>query len=222
MSGEPYNPLAKLNLGRSVAEALLQVPVAPLASTGGLVGAGVYAIYYTGDFEPYGPIAAKNRDGAFTQPIYVGKAIPEGGRKGGLVYDAGRGAALRNRLRNHARSIDQVGNINLADFYFRSLVVDDIWIPLGENMLIHQYGPIWNLVLDGFGNNKPGKGRDGQILSLWDLLHPGRKSMLGLPDGGRTSQHSIDRLAAYFSGQSVPMIPVEEASDPGTDEAEDG
>lgn len=220
--GDPYNPLDKLNLGRSVAEALLQGPVAPLSNTNGLVGAGVYAIYYTGDFPPYASITARNQGGAFSQPIYVGKAIPEGGRKGGLVYDAGKGQALRNRLRNHARSIDQVNNINISDFYFRSLVVDDIWIPLGENMMIHQFSPVWNLVLDGFGNNKPGKGREGQVLSLWDLLHPGRKSMAGLPDGGRTSQHAIDRLDAYFAGRSIPLIPVEEASDPGTEEADGG
>lgn len=221
MTGDPYNPLAKLNLGRSVADALLQVPVSPLSQTRGLVGAGVYAIYYTGDFPPYAPIADKNRGNAFAQPIYVGKAIPEGGRKGGLVHDAGKGQALRDRLRTHARSIQQVENIDLSDFHYRSLVVDDIWIPLGENMLIQQYMPIWNRVIDGFGNNKPGKGREGQLLSLWDVLHPGRKSMLGLPTGGRTPSLVTARLASYFAGQDVPMI-IEDEGDGADVEDHDG
>jgi hypothetical protein len=78
---DPYNPFDRTNLGRSVAEALLQQPVAPLSQTADLVGAGVYAIYYTGDFEPYLPVASRNRNNSFGQPIYVGKAVPKGARK---------------------------------------------------------------------------------------------------------------------------------------------
>ena len=37
-----------------------------------------------------------------------------------------------------------------------SLVVDDIWIPLGENMMIEQFKPIWNLAIDGFWNKDHG------------------------------------------------------------------
>lgn len=58
--GAPYNPLDKLNLGRSVAEALLLAPVLPLGEIPDLPGAGVYAIYYSGDFEPYRAIVAKS------------------------------------------------------------------------------------------------------------------------------------------------------------------
>jgi hypothetical protein len=92
--GVPYNPLDKVNLDRSVAEALLLRTVAPLQQTMNLAGAGVYAIYYTGDFEPYRPVAEKNRNGAFEQPIYAGKAAPKGARKGGLSFDASKGNAL--------------------------------------------------------------------------------------------------------------------------------
>ena len=152
MTDDPYNPLAKLNLGRSVAEALLLRPVSPLVQTSGLIGAGVYAIYYTGDFPSYTPVAAKNRGDAFEQPIYVGKAVPKGARKGGLTFDASAGTAMRDRLRQHASSIREATNIELADFQYRSLVVDDIWIPLGENMMIELFQPIWNRVVDGFGN----------------------------------------------------------------------
>ena len=49
---EPYNPLEKASLGESVADALLQSPTKPLSETGHLIGAGVYAKYYVGGFEP--------------------------------------------------------------------------------------------------------------------------------------------------------------------------
>jgi hypothetical protein len=40
--------------------------------------------------------------------------------------------------------------------------------------MIEQFRPIWNLVIDGFGNKDPGKRRATQYRSLWDVLHPGR------------------------------------------------
>src|ERR1700733_4815339 len=189
----PYNPLDKMNLGRSVSEALLLRPVASLNQTADLVGAGVYAIYYTGPFEPYLPVVEKNKDGVFAQPIYVGKAVPKGARKGGLSFDASKGRALRDRLRQHAGSIDEVTNIDLADFHFRSLVVDDIWIPLGENMMIEQFKPIWNLVIDGFGNKDPGMRRATQYRSPWDVLHPGRQFAHKLAAGDTTPAMLITR-----------------------------
>ena len=217
----PYNPLDKMNLGRSVAEALLLRSVSPLLRVADLVGAGVYAIYYSGDFEPYGLVAAKNSNGAFDQPIYVGKAVPKGARKGGLSFDAAKGKALRDRLRQHAGSISEAGNLELADFHYRSLVVDDIWIPLGENMMIEQFKPIWNLVIDGFGNKDPGKRRASQYRSPWDVLHQGRQFAEKLADGNTTAEMLTTRLKAYFAGQFVPLIPTEEAGDIGVSEDDD-
>lgn len=214
----PYNPLDKLNLGHSVAEALLLRAVVPLLETADLTGAGVYAIYYTGAFEPYRPIAERNRDGSFAQPIYVGKAVPKGARKGGLSFDAAKGRPLRDRLRQHATSIDEARNLDVADFQFRSLMVDDIWIPLGENMMIEQFKPIWNVVIDGFGNKTPGKRRETQYRSAWDVLHPGRKFAARLADSGNTPEALTTRLAEYFAGGSVPLIPAEEAGDLGVTE----
>ena len=217
----PYNPLDKMNLGRSVAEALLLCPVASLTQTADLAGAGVYAIYYTGGFEAYAPVAEKNADSSFHQPIYVGKAVPKGARKGGLAFDASKGRALRDRLRQHAASIDEATNLDLGDFHFRSLVVDDIWIPLGENMMIEQFKPVWNIVLDGFGNKDPGKRRATQYRSLWDVPHPGRQFAEKLADGVTTPEMLTARLSAYFAGQVVPLIPAEEAGDIGTTEEDD-
>jgi hypothetical protein len=217
----PFNPLDKTNLGRSVAEALLQQPVGPLSATADLVGAGVYAIYYTGDFEPYQPIAARNRGERFSQPIYVGKAVPRGARKGGLSFDATKGRALRDRIRQHANSIDEANNIKLPDFQFRSLVVDDIWIPLGENVLIEEFKPVWNLVIDGFGNRDPGRRRATQFLSPWDVLHPGRSFAEKLAKGDVTAEALLARLVEYFAGRPIPLVSTEDAADVGAVE-EDG
>ena len=174
MSNEvPFNPLDKRNLGESVADALLARPVEKLPPTA-FQGAGIYAIYYTGDFNEYEPIAKLNRGGKFSMPVYVGKAVPAGARKGGLGLDVPTRQVLFRRLAEHAESIEQSNNLKLEDFHCRWLAVDDIWIPLGESLLIAKFQPVWNQSLDGFGNHDPGKGRYNQQRSPWDVIHPGR------------------------------------------------
>jgi hypothetical protein len=170
---EPFNPLDKKNLGESVAEAMLLRSVGPLPPNP-FIGAGIYAIYYVGDFPLYKEIAEQNGDGHYKWPIYVGKAVPAGARKGGFGLDADPGQVLYKRLVEHASSIEQATNIDLADFRCRFLVVEDIWIPLAESLLIEMFSPLWNRKIDGFGNHDPGKGRHNQQRSAWDVLHPGR------------------------------------------------
>jgi len=170
----PFNPLDKKNLGESVADALLSQSVGPLPPRIRFIGAGVYAIYYTGSFLPYRDVSELNRGERFAWPIYVGKAVPAGTRKGGLGLGADPGQDLYRRLDKHAQSINAVANLSIDDFHCRHLVVDDIWIPLAENMLIEMFNPLWNRQLDGFGNNDPGEGRRNQRRSPWDEIHPGR------------------------------------------------
>jgi hypothetical protein len=199
-----------------VADALLRAPVHPLQNTGHLVGAGIYAIYYIGDFETYAPIKTRNTHNRFEQPIYVGKAVPKGARKGGLGFDAGKGNALRDRLRQHAASIDEASNLNLTDFHYRALTVDDIWIPLGENVVIEKFQPLWNRVIDGFGNKTPGKGRATQRRSSWDVLHPGRKFVdsLALAANPLTTEAIERRVMDFFAGK----LPETEKLAPGGEE----
>lgn len=78
------------------------------------------------------------------------------------------------RLTEHAGSIEQAANLEKAHFKCRFLVVDDIWVPLAESLLIQMFSPLWNTRIDGFGNHEPGKGRYNQQRSPWDELHPGR------------------------------------------------
>ena len=169
----PFNPLDKLNLGLAVRDALLKRPVAPLPPDR-FNGAGVYALYYLDGFKPYSRLVKANRSRKWAQPIYVGEAVPPGSRKGGYGLGADPGDVLWRRLKEHARSIGQTENLSIEDFKCRYLVVDDIWIPLGESLLIETFNPLWNRLVDGFGNHDPGKGRYNQMRSAWDVLHPGR------------------------------------------------
>lgn len=169
----PFNPLDKRHLGASVANALLQSELFSLPPDP-FIGAGVYAIYYMGDHPTYSVLAEVNKNDQFACPIYVGKAVPDGARKGGQGDDVDPGTALYKRLNDHAKSIAAAKDLNLDDFRCRFLSIDDIWIPLTESLLIERFKPVWNRVLDGFGNHDPGKGRYKGKMPPWDCLHPGR------------------------------------------------
>jgi len=168
-----FNPLAKESLGRSIVEALLAPPLLPLNDVEVFVGAGIYAIYYCGDFPNYAGLSSLNQVAA-TYPIYVGKAVPKGGRKGASADASLDSMALSKRLREHKGSIDSVDSLSVADFNYRYLVLDDIWISLGEALVIQRFQPLWNQVIEGFGNHDPGAGRYTGMRPLWDELHPGR------------------------------------------------
>jgi hypothetical protein len=193
----PFNPLDKQNLGHSIAEALLDRSVLSLPPDV-FEGAGIYAIYYTGNFPAYKTIAIKNRDHRFETPIYVGKAVPKGARKGGLGVDAHTGDVLFKRLVEHAKSIQVTVNLKLDDFHCRYLVTDDIWIPLGENLLIEMFKPLWNQLIDGFGNHDPGGGRYNQQRSPWDVIHPGRNWALKCRENVKTEEGILKSIKEFL------------------------
>ncbi len=223
MTSAPYNPLDKVNLAKSIEIELLgRLPV-PFSELTEVRGAGIYVIYYVGDFSAYAPIVARNANNVFGQPIYVGKAIPKGGRKGGLTADAAKGRGLAERLSQHAASIEQAENLNISDFLVRYLVVDDIWIPLGENILIETFKPLWNRAIDGFGNKDPGNRRATQYRSPWDVLHPGRLFAEKLATSPLTSEFLERRVSDYLSGRPLEKLPkvIEEQVEAEKSEAED-
>lgn len=220
----PYNPLDYANLGQSVADALLTRPIVPLPHSGPganlapFGGAGIYAIYYTGNFAPYAPLAARNRAGNFELPIYVGKAVPSGARKGGRGGSA-RGLPLFKRLSEHAASIAQARNLDLIDFHCRYLVVEDIWIPLGESLLIERYQPLWNVIVDGFGNHDPGSGRHSGQRPLWDVVHEGRPWAERLRPNQRLESTIIANIARALAGLPVQTLPpAAQAAEADSDE----
>jgi hypothetical protein len=228
---EEYNPLNKENLGISVREALLKQPVNAMVDlllkdkfrySNKFEGAGIYALYYFGDFQAYKSIAIQNKGGRFEAPIYVGKAVPKGSRKGGLMGLDNRTNALFERLKLHAQGIAEVSNLELSDFRFRSLVVDDIWIPLGETYLIERFQPLWNKVVEGFGIKTPGRRRREQYKSLWDTIHPGRKfvAALGLPPNPRGAEQILREIEAYLSmpQEEKAMLPLKDDGSSGEED----
>ncbi|MCS4051260.1 Eco29kI family restriction endonuclease [Salinibacter ruber] len=149
-------------------------PVHPLPPEQKFQGPGVYMIYYTGNFDPYQRLANANR-GTLTNPIYAGKAVPKGWRKGREVKELSD--KLHMRLREHARSIEAVENLTLDNFSCRFAIFTGEEIDMigtVENALIRQRDPLWNQEIDGFGNHHPGQNRLDQTLAEWDTLHPGR------------------------------------------------
>ncbi|MGO9535119.1 MAG: Eco29kI family restriction endonuclease [Syntrophobacteraceae bacterium] len=137
-------------------------------------GGGVYALYYQGNFELYKPISLTTIEEK-SLPIYVGKAVPAGWRTARI--DATSGTRLFSRIHEHSRNIQQVEHLSPNDFKCRYMILDGdesgIIGPV-EAHLIRKFLPLWNTVIDGFGNHTPGKGRFNQAKSGWDVLHPGR------------------------------------------------
>lgn len=193
-----FNPLAKRNLGKSVVDALLESPALPLKDVGLFAGAGVYAIYYRGEFPNYSPLSQLNLDEP-TFPIYVGKAIPKGGRKGSSSDASLDSVALSKRLQEHKVSIEVTTSLNTEDFTYRCLVVDDIWIPLGETLIIQRFQPLWNQVVDGFGNHDPGSGRHAGMRPSWDELHPGRAWATRCQPPKQTREQILEAVDAYMA-----------------------
>src|SRR5581483_1058889 len=213
VSSVPYDPLDLRTLAESMAKVVLEQDVYPLAKVPAFDGAGVYIIYYIGDYEPYRSIAQKNKGQKWGQPIYVGEAARKGARKGGVLAEGPAGKVLFSRLKNHVDSIRNTKNLKVDDFWCRYLALKDFFIPLCESLLIDRYTPIWNKVIDGFGNKVVGAGREQeQQKSMWDVLHPGRigaaaKTNKKYP----TADVVLDKLSKFYAGKPVRLIPTTEA-----------
>ncbi len=166
---KPYDPLDYGNLTVNLVRELMGSPSLNLPLAERFRGPGVYALFYGGDYEPY--TALRSPDSL--QPIYVGKAVPPGARKGGSAPNESA-LALHGRIRQHARSLEDAANLRVADFTCRYLVVVPLWITMAERFLIEHYQPCWNVCIEGFGLHNPGKGRLQGLCPWWDTLHPGR------------------------------------------------
>ncbi len=210
MSNEltPFNPLTKRHLAGTIVSKLLKQPAMPLPPSERFNGAGIYLIYYSGPFPIYRAISEANRASHLLQPIYVGKAIPKGGRKGSLGFDSEHGPVLFKRLNEHAESIVEATNLELSDFQCRCLCVEDFFIPLAETLLISHYRPLWNLMAEGFGNHQPGKGRKDSKKPLWDVVHPGRRWAANLATPV-SEAHVVEKINRHVASTSIPAAPLE-------------
>jgi hypothetical protein len=150
-------------------------PAYELPPPSSFVGGGCYALYYEGKLKIYQKLREREKR-LYTFPIYTGKAVPSGWRTSRVTVS--NAAPLYSRLREHSRSIDQAENLKLQDFRCKFIILNDVesdLITLVEAELIRKYKPLWNMVVDGFGNHDPGSGRYEQAKSEWDVLHPGRR-----------------------------------------------
>ena len=203
----PFNPLDTKNLAIAVAKAALEKRARPLDGLPVFRGAGIYVIYYAGDMPAYRAMATENTNHADPRwPIYIGKAIPPGGRRGKFNLEATDTTALYVRLREHAESVRSASNLNVADFMCRFLVVQDLWIPLAEQLLISHFAPIWNRLIDGFGNHDPGAGRYNGLRPRWDVLHPGRDWAERCRQRDETAADIEREIVHYLLTASVPSI----------------
>ena len=209
-----FNPLSLPSLAESVVAALMRQEVHPLPPQKKFHGSGIYAIYLTNPAGVYAALADFNdlESGRLEWPVYVGKAVPKGSRKGGVEFEAGKSRAIASRLRQHARSINHAGNLDPTDFRCRYLVTAPVWIRLAESVLISRYRPVWNVVIDGFGNHDPGGRRATQHRSSWDILHPGRQwaEKLAMPPVERAD---LESRVTKFLRENRPQLTDSESID---------
>ncbi len=175
-----------------------ETPVHSLPPPSRFVGPGVYALYYVGSNELYAKISELNQD-TYTQAIYVGKAVPPGWRTGRVADSAT--TELYGRLREHATSIQRGANLHIEDFRCRFMILGGIKSDLVTSVeaeLIRRQEPLWNTIVDGFGNHDPGAGRYNQARSEWDTLHPGRTWADRLAGDSPTLESVIEKIRTFL------------------------
>lgn len=188
-----YDPLDYQNLTINLVRELMSRGPFPLPLKENVKGPGVYALFYNGDFEPYQNVCSPDA----MQPIYVGKAVLPGARKGGGKGSVPAGAPLFGRIKEHVQSIQAAKNLKIEHFSCRYLVVVPLWITMAERFLLEHYRPLWNVCIEGFGLHDPGKGRREGENSWWDSLHPGRH-WAALQKQTRKPERALERLKSYY------------------------
>ncbi|GAA1525618.1 hypothetical protein GCM10009730_37660 [Streptomyces albidochromogenes] len=193
-----FNPLGLGQLSENLRGALENQPKVALADLRSFNGAGLYALYYRGDLPLYAHLRG-------TQvPLYVGKA--EAGNSNYGDPPSERKPKLHKRIEKHRTSIDEADNLSVTDFDVRYLLLDDVWIVLGERALLRAYSPVlWNTLLTGFGANPAGSARTNPK-SYWDTMHPGRpRSARYLCNRTLTRQEIQNRVK---EGIAVSLMPA--------------
>ena len=140
------------------------------------LGSGIYALYYIGRVGIYAKFGETINRTSYNVPIYVGKAVPPGWRQSRTLGNVEKTSVLYNRLKQHVRSISETKNLSVDDFACRFMIFEGDsrnMIAAVEAAIIAVKTPIWNSVIDGFGNHDPGARRQTGRLSAWDALHPG-------------------------------------------------
>jgi len=119
-------------------------------------GIGVYLIRHVGSH----PLYKRFGD----RPVYVG-----------------RSTGLRQRIRTHRRTLEEIHDLDPHDFRVVCISTESRPVAaLYEELLITHFRPVWNQwMVAGFGNRDPGARRRQQRTSPFDRLHPGRHWVRG-------------------------------------------
>ena len=195
---DPGNPRT---IGFFIAMALTAQSRQSLSQLGKLYGSGVYAIYYNGSFELYAPLRGTET------PIYVGQAAPSIDHAQTAVE---QGARLAARLDEHRNNIKRASvTLDIADFDYRSLVVQTGWETGAEDYLIRLFRPIWNRetnLVFGLGKHGDSSKTRRNKRSPWDTLHEGRAWAIDEEIADAKSPAKIAKeLIAHFA--AVPPFP---------------
>lgn len=189
-----FDPTDPNTSGRVVALTLVAQTKHPLAKIPEFYGAGVYAIYYKGDFTPYAQL--KNRD----HPIYIGKADPDNQAAKDAVS---QGTKLSARLNEHARSIRKAfTTLDISDFECRFLIVQTGFQKSAEDYLINFFKPIWNSETKiCFGLGKHGDSSETRVnkRSPWDTMHPGREWADATAENQKTLETIVEQIGDHLS-----------------------
>lgn len=212
-----FDPSAPDASAWTVVLALIAQPRIKLAEVVPEYGAGVYALYYTGEHPLYASVSGTET------PIYVGKADPARGASRDV---RSHGDTLTRRLLDHRRQIQMAETFALTqpralaeamahplfvrDFECRKLVCSAGVQLTAEGRLIGLFRPLWNSDFNvAYGISKHGDRQRKHPKSPWDVLHPGRDWADGLDDKGvpfpdqPTIANIIDKIAGH-----APTMPI--------------
>lgn len=199
-----FDPADPTTAGRIVALTLVAQEKHPLAAVPNFYGAGVYAIYYRGGFEPYQALSGTDH------PIYVGKADPDvlAGKDA-----VSQGVKLSKRLKDHAARIRKArSTISIEDFDCRFLIVQTGFQTSAEDYLIKLFKPIWNKetkVCYGLGKNGDDAETRSNKRSPWDTLHPGRAWADASNEDQRPYAVIVEQIAGHFE-RNPPCADIHE------------
>ncbi len=198
---DPSNPKV---VGRFVSLALVAQSRHPLDDVPKVYGSGVYAIYYNGDFPLYGPWSGGET------PLYVGQAAPAD-HSARSATD--QGPRLSARLNEHRKNIIKAqGTLDIADFEYRSLVVQSGWETAAEDYLIHLFRPLWNNetnLVYGLGKHGDAATTRQNKRSPWDTMHPGRGWAAATAEDAKPTQQIAEEVRLHAARH--PIYPDLEA-----------
>lgn len=191
-----FDPTDPTTAGRIVALTLVAQEKHPLSLVPSFYGAGVYAIYYGGNFEPYAALSGTDH------PIYVGKADPSNP----AAHDAeGQGTKLSSRLIEHAKSIRKAtSTLSVEDFSCRFLIVQSGFQKSAEDYLIGFFEPIWNSetkICFGLGKHGDSSATRANDRSPWDTMHPGRSWAATTAKDQKPRELIIEQINVHLRGK---------------------